>query len=253
MRILICLASIMVFTFGCSKQSQNSEAVTNPKLDSAISEAINYPDSDISATDAITNPNSDSSASDSQALIARPDLDTAKVDLDSISFISLKKETYEGRFDLYNLDNTFWKSFELNDTCCGPFLNPYSLMSDYGHLVFKVIRRTNSAYVIVADEDKNIQKLFKPSDSSFNYFTLGEMISNAALVSFQEGDTATLRSSPSYSGRKLYYENNSTYEPIKTNGDWLKVRIENGKEGWMRWRNAKGEVLIDYQLFSHGC
>jgi hypothetical protein len=231
----------MALMFGCAKESQKSEVVNSAKLDSTT------------VSEAITIPNSDSYTTEAKALITRPDLDTAKVDLDSISFISLKEETYEGRFDLYNLDNTFWKSFELNDTCCGPFLNPYSLISDYGHLVLKVVGRTNNAYIIVADEEKHIQKLFKPSDPLFNYFTMGEMISNAALVSFQKGDTATLRSSPSYSGKKLYYDNNSTYEPIKTNGEWLKVRIENGKEGWMRWRNAKGEVLIDYQLFSHGC
>lgn len=227
MRILIYLAVIMVFTFGCTKESQNREVITNTKLDSTVNEG--------------------------KALKTMPALDTAKVDLDSINFITLKEGTYEGQFDLYNLDNTFWKSFELGDTCCGPSLNPYSIKSDYGHLAFRVVGRTNNAYIIVADEKKDIQKLFKPSDPSFNYFPMGEMILNSVFIGFHEGDTATLRSGPSYSEKVLPYNENLRYEPVKIEGEWLKVKDENGLEGWMRWYNSKGEVLINYEIFSLGC
>jgi hypothetical protein len=209
----------MVLMFGCTKESQNREAVTNPKMDSTVGEGI--------------------------ALRRKPALDTAKVDLDSISFISLKEGTYEGQFDLYNLDNTFWKSFYFGDGCCGSSIAPYSIKSDYSHLIFRVVGRTNNAYIIVADEARNIQKLFNPIDTSFNYYTWEELIFNSFAVGVYEGDTATLRSSPSYSGKVLPYDQDVRYEPVKIEGEWLKVLDENDLEGWVKWRDGKGEVLIE--------
>jgi hypothetical protein len=219
MRILICLASIMVLMFGCAKESQKSEAVTNPNLDS--------------------------SASETKVLKTRLALDTAKVNLDSISFISLKEGTYEGHFDLYNLDNTFWKSFYFGDGCCGSSIAPYSIKSDYSHLIFRVVGRTNNAYIIVADEAKNIQKLFNPIDTSFNYYTWEELILNTFAVGLYEGDTATLRSSPSYSAKVLPYDRNLIYTAVEFKDEWLKIRDENDLEGWVKWRDGKGEVLIE--------
>ena len=80
-----------------------------------------------------------------------------------------------------------------------------------------------------------------------------EMILNSFFVGFNKGDTATLRSSPSYFGKILPYDENLRYEPVKIKGEWLKIRDENGLVGWMRWCNSKGEVLINYEIFGLGC
>jgi hypothetical protein len=101
--------------------------------------------------------------------------------------------------------------------------------------------------------------VFEPWDTSLTAGQRSEgALSTTGPIQFQRPESAqVLRSQPTLSRNVISLVSaDSLIEPLEVNGDWVRVRVTrpvdgcqplNGastEEGWMRWRNDRGEVLL---------
>jgi hypothetical protein len=98
-------------------------------------------------------------------------------------------------------------------------------------------------------DDKDY-KLIKKNDSFFVYEPWEKHILTVFAVEFDEADNP-LREKNSETSKKLQYQSDADYLPVKVSGDWLQVKWgdeESGyKYGWIKWRDATSNLLV--QLF----
>lgn len=166
--------------------------------------------------------------------------------LDSINVVALKEDYSKGPIMFYNIDDTPWKTIEITDDFSDSAIAPYALKPEDRILVFRVIGRKNNAYSIVVNEERNIIKYLKPNIAYFNYETWQQHIIKAFSVDFSPRKNH-LKAAPLDTARSLPFDKEQFYHPVEIRGDWLKVKDDNNNVGWIKWRNRKGELLI--QIF----
>jgi hypothetical protein len=164
--------------------------------------------------------------------------------LDSINVISLKDDYSKGLIRLYNQDASLWKSFKMDDNFSDDQINPMAMEGESNILVFRVVGRSDNFYSVIVNEDNGLIKLIEPNNKFFAYETWQDHIVNAFSVEFLP-KTNPLRENPSENSRTLLFEEEQFYHPMEIKGDWLRVRDEQDKEGWIKWRNEKGELLVE--------
>ncbi|MDB5125300.1 MAG: hypothetical protein JWP94_3429 [Mucilaginibacter sp.] len=164
------------------------------------------------------------------------------------SGVVVLKESYQDKLvvlRMYNKNGSVWLSFKFTDDFNSKLLNPLSLKTDDGILVFKCVGEDKNFYAVVVSQDKNLIKFIKKSDSNFLFQTWQKRILSVFSVDF-DGKKNPLRERPSIGSKQLHYRNNDFYHPVSINGDWLKVKSnETNQTGWIKWRDSKGQMLID--------
>ena len=163
--------------------------------------------------------------------------------LDSIDIIALREDYDTGAIFLYNKDGTVWKKIEVEDNFSDSSISPFALKPEDRIMVFKVVKKTQDYYAILVNEEKNIIKYIKPNNSYFIYETWQQHILKAFSVEFSP-KTNPLRIKQFDNSKPLLFDKEQFYHPVQINGDWLKVKDDNDKVGWVKWRNKKGEIII---------
>lgn len=186
-----------------------------------------------------------SSQMDSQSEIKHPDTvyQITNTALDSINVVALKEDYSKGAIQLYNQDGTIWKTFEVTDDFSDNSIVPSAIKPEDRIMVFIVVGRKNNLYSIIVNEDKNIVKYIKPNNPYFNYETWQQHIIKAFSVDFSP-TTNPIKAEPSNTEKTLPFDKEQFYHPVEVKGDWLKVKDDDDREGWIKWRNAKGELLV---------
>lgn len=162
------------------------------------------------------------------------------------SGVVVLKESYQDKLvvlRIYNKNGSVWLSFKFTDDFNSKILNPLSLKTDDGILVFKCVGEDKNFYEVVVSQTKNLIKFIKKSDSNFQFQTWQKRILSVFSVDF-DGKKNPLMERPSVSSKRLHYRNNDFYQPVSINGDWLKVKSnETNQTGWVKWRDNKGQML----------
>ncbi|CAM3057018.1 hypothetical protein DRF59_17335 [Chryseobacterium flavum] len=164
---------------------------------------------------------------------------------DDGGFVILKN-TYDHKIPvvLYNSNHSQWKSFSFNDNFNDEDIIPYAIKPDNTLLVFKNLGKENGYYKVLVNEDKNTIKYIKESDPNFKYQTIEEHILTVFSVEFNEKENP-LRLEPDAKSKTLPLNKDSFYYPVKINGNWLMVEDDNNKKFWIKWRDEKGNLIID--------
>ena len=158
------------------------------------------------------------------------------------------KESYQdklGILKLYNKNGSIWLSFKFTDNFKSPLLDPLSLKTDDGILVFNCIGEHNAFYAVIVSRDHYLVKYIKKSDANFLFETWQQRILSVFAVEFDD-KTNPLRENPSTVSQRLNYNDNDFYHPMKIKGNWLKVKSnDTNRTGWIKWCNDKGKMLIE--------
>jgi hypothetical protein len=174
--------------------------------------------------------------------------DTAKralQTLDTINVIALKENYQKGILQIYNEDGSIWKAFELNDNFSDNVIMPLAQKAENRVLVFRCIGRKDNFYSVIVNEEKNVVKYIKPHSPYFNYETWQQHIVKAFSVDFDNSKNP-LKEKPLNSSRSLYFNKEHFYHPVEIKGEWLKVKDDDDKQGWIRWHNEKGLLINLY-------
>ena len=163
--------------------------------------------------------------------------------LDSINVVSLKEDYSKGAIQLYNHDGSIWKTFEVADNFSDNEIASYAVKPENRIMVFRVVGRKNNFYLIVVNEEKNIIKCIKPKSPYFNYETWQQHIVKAFSVDFLPKKNP-LKEMPYTTAKTLPFDKEQFYHPKEIIGNWLKVKDDDNKEGWIKWRNEDGELSI---------
>jgi len=164
--------------------------------------------------------------------------------IDSINVIALKEDYQKGLLQVYNEDGTIWKSFEITDNFSDDDIMPFAQKAENRVLVFRCIGRKNNYYAVVVNEDNSIIKYIKPNNPHFTYETWEQQILKVFSVDF-DPKSNPLKVEPSTGAKSLLFDEEQFYHPSEIKGEWLKVKDDDDKEGWIKWRNAKGKLIIN--------
>lgn len=177
--------------------------------------------------------------SDSVKAAEKVDLSTKK----DIGVVALKEGYKNGKLQMYNADKTVWKSFAFTDDFTDKSIAPFSMKPESRILVFRCVGKTNDMYAVVVNEDKGITKYIKQSDINFSFKTWPQHIVQVFSVDF-DYKTNPIKTSPSEAAASIEYDKEEFYHPLKVEGEWLKIEDDNGKSGWIKWRDKNENLII---------
>lgn len=147
--------------------------------------------------------------------------------------------------NIYNRNNSIWKSFKFDDFFSDNEIDPYAIKSENNLLVFKVLKKEKGLYGIVVKEDnENLLKFIKTTDPNFEYQTLAEHILTVVFIDFDD-QTNPLHEEPSDESKQLFFNKDEDYYPIKIKDDWLMIKDSNNKNYWIKWRDQNGKLIIE--------
>lgn len=147
--------------------------------------------------------------------------------------------------NIYNRNNSIWKSFKFDDFFSDNEIDPYAIKSENNLLVFRVLKKEKGLYGIVVKEDnENLLKFIKTTDPNFEYQTLAEHILTVVFIDFDD-QTNPLHEEPSDESKQLFFNKDEDYYPIKIKDDWLMIKDSNNKNYWIKWRDQNGKLIIE--------
>lgn len=141
------------------------------------------------------------------------------------------------------------KLYSRNDNT-NPF-NPrlFGNNPDYFRLIFDCTKSTDKYYQVIVDQKTNETGFIKKADSLFKFETVVEYVREWTTLGL-DFDRAQnpLRQEPSDNAAVISNTDQAKYkiwraEKIEMNGDWMKVKIRNDEQGWIRWRQGD-RILI---------
>jgi hypothetical protein len=158
------------------------------------------------------------------------------------SGVVVLRESYEnGLLSLYNKDGSKWKSFELTDNFNDKSIHPYALKPENALMVFRCVTKSALFYEVIVDE--NSTKFIKKSDKNFHFETWEQHIINVFSVDFDYLKNP-IKVNPINDAKELSFDKEQFYHPIKINGDWLMIKDDDEKTGWIKWKNNKGQLIL---------
>jgi len=148
-------------------------------------------------------------------------------------------------FNIYNLDSTLWKKVTFSSNMIDKFhISPYVFNYDNYIMVFRCTGISGNYYKVIIDENKRTEKLMPFHQKYLVFETWSQhIIKKAFAVDFQPL-TNPLRLDASDLARTLPFNKDQFYHPVIIKGAWLKVKDDNGKEAWIKWRSDKGQLLV---------
>jgi len=167
----------------------------------------------------------------------------AQKNLKPVDVISLKEDYRNGLLQFYNESGDVWKSFEVSDTFVDNAIKPFAQKVENNVLVFRCVGVKGDFYKIIVNEGKKVAKYLRGSSPYFNYETWPEHILKVFSVDFDDRKNP-LRMQPSSESSRITFNADQFYHPIEIKGEWLKVRDDDDKEGWVKWRGKDGALII---------
>jgi alpha-glucosidase (family GH31 glycosyl hydrolase) len=155
----------------------------------------------------------------------------------------LKDGYNDEKLEIYNVDGVIWKSFKYNDDFSDNEIQPYALKPENILLVFSCIGKTETFYKIIINEKKKNIKYIKKSDAFFKYETWEQHLLEIFSVDFNINENP-IKSKPMENAKEIVFDTNQFYHPVKVNGDWLMIIDDNEKEGWVKWKDSKGKMIL---------
>jgi len=153
------------------------------------------------------------------------------------------KDTFS--FTVYNTDTTVLKKVTFSQDMITKYhLTPYVFNYDNYLMVFRCVGISGDFYKVIIDEHKKTEKLISIKQKYLTFETWQQHIRNHVFAVDFSPKTNPLKSDTTDSAKELPYDKDQYYQPVEIKGYWLKVKDENGKEGWIKWRNSKGKLLI---------
>lgn len=211
------IASALIFIFAC--QSSSNQRTNNSKpLDTFVAKR---------KVDSIKG------ASDTNLL--------SENNLDGV--LALREDYPKGMLKIYNADGSVWKSFRITDSFQSEDLSPLALKPENSLLVFRCIGKKHGMYAVVVDENKSIIKYISQSETSFKYEPWQQHILKVFSVDF-DSKKNPIRQDPSEKSKLLLYNKEEFYHPVKVQKEWLMIKDDNEKNGWIKWKDANGHLII---------
>ncbi len=151
-----------------------------------------------------------------------------------------------GFVEIYNEDGTIWTKFFFGDLAAkhstDNALAPFRASSD-GYLIFDLIGEGKGFYKVIANEETGLVKYIRKDDPSFKRQRWQEYILSCFAVSALD-KTNSVRISPDGQHFKEYLDRSYIqFEPLEIEGDWLKVKVNDNTDGWIKWR-INGKLAI---------
>ena len=152
---------------------------------------------------------------------------------------------YKGELiSIFNVDGSLWQSFRYIDTFSDNKISPLAFKPENALLVFKCLGKIDGFYKIIASENGKEIKLIKIQDANFQFQTWEQHLPTLFSVDFDINENP-LRVEPNDTARSLPFNQENFYHPVKTEGDWLMLRHDDGTEGWVKWRDGNGDLLLE--------
>lgn len=170
--------------------------------------------------------------------------DTSESPENNVDGVVVLREDYpKGMLKIYNADGSVWKSFQITDGFQNENLSPLALKPENSLLVFRCIGKKDGMYAVVVDENKSIIKYISQSETSFNYESWEKHILKVFSIDFDYKKNP-IRQNPSEKSTILLYNKEEFYHPVKVQKEWLMIKDDNEKKGWIKWKDAKGDLII---------
>lgn len=146
--------------------------------------------------------------------------------------------------NIYNEDGSLWKTYV--DSIPDAVITPFRMKPDYSLIVFRCIGKTSLGYEVVVNEEHNIIKYIKTNAQGFVHESWEEHILGLNGIGFDQ-ESNPLKESPSDNAATVSLEGvkDESFSGVSIQGEWLHVKTENGTEGWIRWHDANGKLLIE--------
>jgi len=144
------------------------------------------------------------------------------------------------------------KSFSRHDNAI-PF-NPrlFGNNPDYFRLIFDCTKSIGMYYQVIVDQKTHEIGFIKKADSSFRFETMFEYVSEWTTIGLDFDRTENpLRQQPSDNATVISNDDQKKYkiwrgEKIEMEGDWIKVKIRDNEQGWIRWRQGDKIIIKIY-------
>lgn len=91
---------------------------------------------------------------------------------------------------------------------------------------------------------KKVIKYIKETDTNFKFQTPQEHIISVVFVGFNE-KLNPLYLEPNINSKKIQFNKNDDYCPIKIKDDWLMIEDSNHNNYWIKWRDSSGKIILD--------
>lgn len=159
-------------------------------------------------------------------------------------------------FPLFNTDYSIWDTIRVKQRL-PTTLKPYAYHYDQNLLVFRCVGLENDYNVIVVDEHDNLIKLVDNKQEGFKLYSWEHHILNQIFsVEFDDvknpiRQLSSVDSQIQDVGHSIY--GGYIYQPIKIDGEWLKIKWENDSsnfiEGWIKWKENE-QLLLEIYYFA---
>lgn len=164
------------------------------------------------------------------------------------------KQGSTGTVKLYDAKGQVTDLIALSDETQPP-IAPWAIKTDYGILVFRVIGQNDSAYQVIADEEKKRSAFLKKNDQSMEFQTWDQHILKTFSIEANlaknplhiKPDEAAAVIDPG-----LKADEDVIFYPAAIQGDWLQVTWgseANEKKAWIRWKHGS-KILIQWYYLS---
>lgn len=160
--------------------------------------------------------------------------------------INSKAQFSDGfNFKVFNDDLTTWKDVRFAPTLVSAEIKPYLFNYDNYLLIFKCVEKINDYYKVVINEFNHALKLISVKEKNLVFHSWEQHILNDAFSVDFDFAQNPLREKPQEKSITKHGDKNQIYHPTKIEGDWLKLKDDDNKEGWIKWRDEKGILIIN--------
>lgn len=160
------------------------------------------------------------------------------------------------KISIYNEDGTKYKTFIDGDWTTVEDIHPYFSKMDYGELIFICVGISEKGFAVIVDEKEQTVKYIRKNEKGMIYEPWADHLLTTTGINFNQEENP-LRKSPDEQANTISINtnNNTGFKALLVKGDWLLVRVEdmssdegadeNALEGWVRWRDEKGYLLLE--------
>lgn len=163
----------------------------------------------------------------------------------------LQQGNFEKFVLLYNENGEITDTISLQNES-EPALHPWANKTDYGILVFRVIKQHKNYYKVIADEDKQRIAYLKKDDPVMEFQTWDQHILKTFSIEFDEKENP-LRKQPDAQSAAITIKDDGdiVFHPVTIQDEWMQVEWGNGSaanKGWIRWKNGNKRLVEFYYL-----
>ncbi len=155
----------------------------------------------------------------------------------------LKPGYEDAPISIYNQDGRRWRRFSFTDEFHDDSIRPYAIKPESIVLVLRGVRMSDDRYAVIVNEKRQLQKFVKRGGTNFVFQPWAEHILTLFAVGFNPSANP-IRQGPSEGSGTITFQKEMFYHPVKCQGQWLMIKDDKGKTGWIRWKDEKGELII---------